>query len=63
MIIDAISRITKGLDTIMPNLLRKSLKENYDKVVEITLLYYDKYYLRDYKNENSSSNLKPYRQS
>jgi hypothetical protein len=26
-LVDAISRITKGLDTIMPNLLRKSLKE------------------------------------
>jgi hypothetical protein len=27
MIVDAISRITKGLDTIMPNLLRKAWKK------------------------------------
>jgi hypothetical protein len=52
------------LDTIMPNLLRKAWKRNYDKVVEITFLYYDKYYLKDYKSENSRIlEFKTYRQS
>jgi tRNA 2-selenouridine synthase len=50
---DAISRIAKGLDTIMPNLQEELEKRNYYKVVEITLLYYDKYLKGLQKREDS----------
>lgn len=52
---DAIGRITKRLGCDNAKFAQEELeKRNYDKVVEITLTYYDKYYLKGLqKRENS----------
>lgn len=53
---DAISRITKRLGYDNAKFAQEELeKRNYTKVVEITLIYYDKYYLKGLqKRENSN---------
>jgi tRNA 2-selenouridine synthase len=43
---DAISQIAKSLGYDNAKFAQEEREENYYKVVEITLLYYDKYYLK-----------------
>jgi tRNA 2-selenouridine synthase len=51
---DAISRIAKRLGYDNAKFAQEELeKRNYYKVVEITLLYYDKYYLKGLQNQDS----------
>jgi tRNA 2-selenouridine synthase len=55
-LVDAISRITKRLGYDNAKFAQEELeKRNYDKVVEITLLYYDKYYLQGLQKRKNSS--------
>ena len=52
---DAISRITKRLGYDNAKFAQEELeKRNYHKVVEITLLYYDKYYLKGLQKRQNS---------
>ena len=52
---DAISRITKRLGYDNAKFAQEALeKRNYHKVVEITLLYYDKYYLKGLQKRQNS---------
>lgn len=53
---DAISRIAKRLGNEKANFALKELENrNYDKVVEITLFYYDKSYLKGLRSRSESS--------
>jgi tRNA 2-selenouridine synthase len=55
-LVDAISRITKRLGYDNAKIAQEELeKRNYDKVVEITLSYYDKYYLQGLQKRKNSS--------
>ena len=52
---DAISRITKRLGYDNAKFAQEALeKRNYHKVVEITLIYYDKYYLKGLQKRQNS---------
>jgi tRNA 2-selenouridine synthase len=52
---DAISRITKRLGYDNAKFAQEALeKRNYHKVVEITLIYYDKYYLKGLQKRANS---------
>jgi len=53
---DAISRITKRLGYDNAKFAQEQLEnKNYYKVVEITLFYYDKYYLKGLKSRKEST--------
>lgn len=53
---DAIIRITKRLGSEKSNLALDALRDkNYHKVVEITLFYYDKYYLKGLHKRDEST--------
>jgi len=56
---DAIGRITKRLGYDNAKFAKEELEmRNYKKVVEITLVYYDKYYLKGLQKRENSKILK-----